>query len=156
MGTRRTPLPGVGTQDDFTTGAGRHLYAAVHHDGRRLPGLHRADAPDTCRAPAPLTPGEATSPAPPAGPAPLDAIRTDGRDPVTEPAPGRRRSPHAGRPPGDTLAPSRTGASGVAVLRRTELHPGPGPGFRLAAGGTLAAPGTRDGVDVLAAIVAGG
>ncbi|MFF9867452.1 cation:proton antiporter regulatory subunit [Streptomyces sp. NPDC013953] len=156
MGTRRTPLPGVGPQDDFTTGAGRYLLAAVHHDGRRLLGLHRADAPDTCRAPVPLTPEEATSPAPPAGEAPLDAIRTDGRDPVTEPAPGRRGSPYAGRPPGDTRPPSRTGASVVAVLRRTGLHPWPGPGRRLAAGDTPAAPGTRDGVDVLAAIAAGG
>ncbi|MGA4797522.1 cation:proton antiporter regulatory subunit [Streptomyces lavendulocolor] len=155
MGTRRTPLPGVGTQFDFTTEAGQHISVVVHHDGRRFLGFYRADDPDTCQASVPLTPEEATGLAHLIDPAPMDAIRTDGLDLVTEHIPVGSRSPYGGRLLGDTRARTRTGASIVAVLRRTSVHPSPGPEFRLAIGDTLVAVGTREGVDALAGIVAG-
>ncbi|MET9802391.1 TrkA C-terminal domain-containing protein [Streptomyces sp. NPDC006368] len=156
MGIRRTPLPGVGTQYDLTTEAGQHISVVVHHDGRRFLGFYRADDPDTCQASVPLTPEEATALAHLVDPAPLDSLRAPGLDLVTEHIPVHSRSPYAGRLLGDTRARTRTGASIVAVLRRTSAHPSPGPDFRLAIGDTLVAVGTRDGVDALAAIIAGG
>ncbi|MEE1756589.1 cation:proton antiporter regulatory subunit [Streptomyces sp. SP18CS02] len=156
MGTRRTPLPGVGTQYDFTTASGQHISVVVHQDGRRFLGFYPADDPDTCLASVPLAPEEATALAHLIDPALLDAIRTDGLDLVSEHIPLTGRSPYAGRLLGDTRARSRTGASVVAVLRRTAAHPSPGPDFRLASGDTLVVVGTREGVDTLATIIGGG
>ncbi|MFF8828099.1 cation:proton antiporter regulatory subunit [Streptomyces sp. NPDC015131] len=156
MGIRRTPLPGVGTRFDFTTEDGQRLSVVVHRDGRRFVGFYGEDDPDTCQASVPLTPEEATSLAHLIDPAPLGAIRTDGLDLVTEHIPVGSRSPYGGRLLGETRARTRTGASVVAVLRRTSVHPSPGPDFRLAVGDTLVAVGTREGVDTLAGIVAGG
>jgi TrkA domain protein len=65
---------------------------------------------------------------------------------------GTRRTPL----PGVGTRDDRTGASVVAGLRRTGVHPSPGPDFRLATGDTPVAAGTRDGVEARAAIVAGG
>ncbi|MEU5974491.1 TrkA C-terminal domain-containing protein [Streptomyces sp. NPDC047315] len=156
MGTRRTSLPGVGTQYDFTTEAGRHISVVVHHDGRRFLGFYKSDDPDACQLEVPLSSDEATALAHLIDPAPIDAVRTDGIDLVTEHIQIGTRSPYAGRLLGDTQARSRTGASIVAVLRRTGAHPSPGPDFRFALGDTLVAVGTREGVDALAEIVAEG
>jgi TrkA domain protein len=156
MGTRRTSLPGVGTQYDFTTEEGRHISVVVHHDGRRFLGFYDAEDPDACRLSVPLTSEEASALAHLIDPAPIDAVRTDGIDLVTEHIPVGSRSPYAGRLLGDTRARSRTGASVVAVLRRTSAHPSPGPDFRFALGDTLVAVGTREGVDALAEIIAEG
>lgn len=155
MGTRRTSLPGVGTQYDFTTESGRHLSVVIHQDGRRFLGFYSADDPDACDATVPLSPDEATALAHLIDPAPIEAVRTDGIDLVTEHIPVSARSPYAGRLLGDTRARTRTGASIVAVLRRTSAHPSPGPDFRLALGDTLVVVGTREGVDSLVEIIYG-
>ncbi|MGW6461611.1 cation:proton antiporter regulatory subunit [Streptomyces sp. NPDC055078] len=156
MGTRRTSLPGVGTQYDFTTEEGRHISVVVHHDGRRFLGFYDSDDPDACLLSVPLSSHEATALAHLIDPAPIDAVRTDGIDLVTEHIPVGSRSPYSGRLLGETEARTRTGASIVAVLRRTSAHPSPGPDFRFALGDTLVAVGTREGVDALAEIIAGG
>ncbi|MGW7418237.1 cation:proton antiporter regulatory subunit [Streptomyces sp. NPDC054863] len=155
MGTRRSTLPGIGTQYDFTTEGGRHLSVVVHHDGRRFIGFYDRDDPDACQQAIPLSPDEATALAHLLDASPTDAVRTDGIDLVTEHIPVTSRSPYGGKLLGDTKARSRTGASIVAVLRRTSAHPSPEPGFRLAIGDTLVAVGTREGVDALADIIAG-
>ncbi|MFI6411756.1 cation:proton antiporter regulatory subunit [Streptomyces sp. NPDC050585] len=155
MSTRRTPLPGVGTQYDFTTEDGRHLSVVVHHDGRRFLGFYRPDDPDACEATVPLTPEDAAALSQLIDPVPVDGIRTDGLDLVTEHIPVTSRSPYGGRLLADTKARSRTGASIVAVLRRTSAHPSPGPDFRLAIGDTLVVVGTREGVDALATLISG-
>ncbi|MCQ0025151.1 potassium transporter TrkA [Streptomyces somaliensis DSM 40738] len=155
MGTRRTSLPGVGTQYDFTTEDGRRLSVVVHHDGRRFLGFYRPDDPDACEAAVPLTPEDAAALADLIDPAPVGGIRTDGLDLVTEHIPVTHHSPYGGRLLGDTRARTRTGASVVAVLRRTGAHPAPGPGFRLTVGDILVVVGTREGTDALAAIIGG-
>ncbi|MFH8347775.1 cation:proton antiporter regulatory subunit [Streptomyces sp. NPDC018045] len=156
MSTRRTALPGVGTRYDVSTRGGRRLSVVVHQDGRRFLGFYSADDPDACQESVPLEPDEATELACLITPSPLDAVPTDGLDLVTEHIPLDARSPYGGRTLGDTRARTRTGASIVAVLRRASAHPAPGPDFRLAIGDTLIAVGTREGVDTLAAIIAGG
>ncbi|WP_236239351.1 cation:proton antiporter regulatory subunit [Streptomyces sp. CC228A] len=155
MPTRRTPLPGVGAQYDFTTEEGRRLSVVVHRDGRRFLGFYRDDDPDTCEAAVALTPEDAAALAQLIDPVPVDGIRTDGLDLVTEHIQVTSRSPYGGRLLGDTRARTRTGASVVAVLRRTSAHPSPGPDFRLAIGDTLVVVGTREGVDALDAIIGG-
>lgn len=156
MSTRRTSLPGVGAQYDFTTRGGRRLSVVVHQDGRRFLGFYSADDPDACQESVALDPDEATALVQLLDPAPLDAIRTDGLDLVTEHIPVEARSPYGGRLLGETRARTRTGASIVAVLRRTSVHPSPGSDFRLAVGDTLVAVGTREGVDTLATIIVEG
>lgn len=155
MGTRRSTLPGIGIQYDFTTEAGRHLSVVVHDDGRRFLGFYSEDDPDACQQAVPLSAEEATALAHLLDAAPTDAVRTDGIDLVTEHIPVTSKSPYGGKLLGDTKARSRTGASIVAVLRRASAHPSPEPDFRLAIGDTLVAVGTRQGVDALADIVAG-
>ncbi|MFG2757789.1 cation:proton antiporter regulatory subunit [Streptomyces wuyuanensis] len=155
MATRRTPLPGVGTQYDFTSESGHHLSLVVHQDGRRFLGFYSADDPDECASSVPLTPDEAGTLAHLLDPAPVEGVRTDGLDLVTEHIPVSARSPYSGRPLGDTRARTRTGASIVAVRRPSSVHPSPGPGFRLMIGDTLVVVGTREGVDALTEIIAG-
>ncbi|MBT2905460.1 TrkA C-terminal domain-containing protein [Streptomyces sp. McG8] len=58
-----------------------------------------------------------------------------------------------GRVLGDTRMRTETGVSVVAVLRRAEAIPSPGPDFRLAGGDTLIVIGTREGVGVAADIL---
>ncbi|MFJ6696534.1 cation:proton antiporter regulatory subunit [Streptomyces sp. NPDC091272] len=155
MGTRRSTLPGIGSQYDFVTEGGRHISVVVHHDGRRFLGFYDESDPDACRQAIPLSQDEATALAHLLDAAPIDAVRTDGIDLVTEHIPVTSRSPYGGKLLGDTKARSRTGASIVAVLRRASAHPSPEPAFRLAIGDTLVAVGTREGVDALAEIIAG-
>ncbi|MEU2160605.1 TrkA C-terminal domain-containing protein [Streptomyces sp. NPDC019208] len=155
MATRRTPLPGVGTQYDFTSESGHHLSLVVHQDGRRFLGFYSTDDPDESEASVPLTPEEAGALARLLAPSPVEGVHTDGLDLVTEHIPVTSRSVYAGRPLGDTRARTRTGASIVAVRRPSSVHPSPGPGFRLMIGDTLVVVGTREGVDALAEIVAG-
>ena len=44
----------------------------------------------------------------------------------------------------------------MAVLRRTGAFPSPAPDFRFAIGDTLVVVGTREGVDAVAELIAGG
>src|SRR5437870_4349843 len=111
MGTRRTTLPGVGTQYDVTTQSGRHISVVVHQDGRRFLGFYGADDPDSCQVSIPLEPHEAASVARLIDPSPMEAVRTDGMGLVTEQIPVNSRSPYAGRLLGETAARTRTGAS---------------------------------------------
>jgi TrkA domain protein len=158
MTTRRTPLPGVGTQYDVVTRAGRHISVVAHQDGRRFVGFYSPDDPDTCQATVPLDRDEALALArlitPEEEPPDLGTGDLD-LDLVTERILLGTRSPYRGRLLGDTRARTRTGASIVAVLRRTGPIPAPGPGFRLEAGDTLVVVGTREGVDDLAQIISG-
>ncbi|MEW2487500.1 TrkA C-terminal domain-containing protein [Streptomyces sp. NPDC048411] len=156
MGTHRTTLPGVGVQYDYITESGQHISVVVHHDGRRFIGFYERDDPDSCQLSVALTPREATGLAHLIDAAPIDAVRTEGIDLVTEHIPLGSRSPYGGRLLGDTRARTRTGASIVAVLRTHSAHPSPGPDFRLAIGDTLVVVGTREGVDTLSEIIAEG
>ncbi|NLU73667.1 cation:proton antiporter regulatory subunit [Streptomyces sp. HNM0575] len=157
MTTQRTKLPGVGTQYDIETRAGRHISVVAHQDGRRFLGFYELDDPDACQATVPLDPDEASSlagllapgEAPRLGTAEMDL------DLVTERIQVTTQSPYRGRPLGDTRARTRTGAYIVAVLRRTGPHPSPGPEFRLEAGDEVVAVGTREGADELARIISG-
>lgn len=153
----RTSLPGVGTRYDLTTGGGNHVSVVVHQDGRRFLGFHDPDDDDNCTNSVPLDPDEAAALGHLLIPAPIDPLQTDLEiDLVTEQIPITAKSPYSGRMLGDTQARTRTGASIVAVLRRTGAIPSPRPDFRFATGDTLVVVGTREGVDAVAELITGG
>jgi TrkA domain protein len=153
----RTTVPGIGTRYDLTTDGGKHVSVVVHTDGRRFLGFHDPEDDDSCLGSVPLGPAEASALGQLLIPAPLEPLRGDIEiDLVTEQIPITSRSPYSGRTLGDTQARSRTGASIVAVLRRTGAVPSPTPAFRFATGDTIVVVGTREGVDAVAELITGG
>lgn len=153
----KTALPGVGTRYDLTTEAGRHLSVVVHQDGRRILSFHDPEDDDACKDASALTPHEATALSELLTPDPVAHLRRHLEiDLVTEHIPVGRRSPYVGRTLGATRARTRTGASIVAVLRRTDAFPSPSPAFRFDLEDTLVVVGTREGVDAVAELIAGG
>jgi TrkA domain protein len=153
----RTTLPGIGTRYDLVTDAGKHVSIVVHNDGRRFLGFHDPQDDDACQATVPLGPSEAAALARLLVPAPIDPVRGELEiDLVTEKIPITAKSPYSGRTLGDTQARTRTGASIVAVLRRTGATPSPTPDFRFATGDTLVVVGTREGVDAVTELINGG
>jgi TrkA domain protein len=155
--TRKVALPGVGTRVDLDTETGHHVSVVVHLDGRRTIGIHDPEDEDSCKETVTLAPPEAAALAEVLVPDSLRAVRQQVEiDLVTERIPVSKHSPYAGRPLGDTQARTRTGASIVAVLRRTGAFPSPTPDFRFAIGDVLVVVGTREGVNAVATLIAGG
>lgn len=153
----KTSLPGVGARYDLTTEGGRHLSVVAHQDGHRVLGLHDPEDDDSCKLSASLTKQEATALGKLLIPDPVAHLPKGLElDLVTERVLVSGRSPYSGRTLGDTQARSRTGASIVAVLRRTGAVPSPTPAFRLAAGDALVVVGTREGVNAVIELIAGG
>ncbi|MET9217471.1 cation:proton antiporter regulatory subunit [Streptomyces sp. NPDC008079] len=154
---RKTPLPGVGARYDMTTESGRHLSVVVHQDGRRFLAFHDPEDDDACKDATALAPHEASALADLLTPDPVGHLQQHLEiDLVTEHITVSKRSPYAGRTLGDTQVRTRTGASIVAVLRRTSAVPSPTPDFRFAVGDTLVVVGTREGVGAVAELITGG
>ncbi|MER5861322.1 TrkA C-terminal domain-containing protein [Streptomyces sp900105245] len=153
--TSSTPLPGIGVRYDLTTREDRRVSVVAHRDGSRTLSAYRRDDPDACALSVRLTGGEAE--------ALVDALKPTHHSPallsttefglVAERIELSSASHWNGRLLGDTRMRTETGVSIVAVLRRAEAIPSPGPGFRLAGGDTLIVIGTREGTDAAAAIL---
>ncbi|MFE7273392.1 cation:proton antiporter regulatory subunit [Streptomyces sp. NPDC057623] len=151
-----TPLPGIGVRYDLTTRERRLLSVVAHRDGARTLNAYRQDDPDECAMSVRMTSGEAE--------ALIDALMPAHHSPsllsttelglVAERIELSSVSHWNGRVLGDTRMRTETGVSIVAVLRRAEAIPSPGPDFRLAGGDTLIVIGTREGVDAAAGILA--
>jgi TrkA domain protein len=150
-----TPLPGIGVRYDLDTRERRRLSVVAHRDGSRTLSAYREDDPDASALSVRLTDGEAA--------ALVDALLPAHHSPsllsttelglVAERVPLSGTSYWNGRVLGDTRMRTETGVSIVAVLRRAEAIPSPGPDFRLAGGDTLIVIGTREGVEAAAAIL---
>ena len=154
---RKTRLPGVGTRYDLRTEGGTHLSVVVRQDGSRVLAFHDPWDDDSCKDAAPLAPHESTALSELLNPDPVGHLHQHIEiDLVTEHIPVTKRSPFAGRTLGATQARTRTGASIVAVLRRTDAIPSPTPDFRFGIGDTLVVVGTREGVDAVAELITGG
>ncbi|GHJ41190.1 cation:proton antiporter regulatory subunit [Streptomyces sp. TS71-3] len=154
---RKTALPGVGVRYDLDTQAGKHLSVVVHQDGRRTIGFHDPADDESCKETVTLAPQEATALGQVLLPDSLRAVRSQVEiDLVTERIPITKQSAYGGRTLGETRARTLTGASIVAVLRRTGAFPSPAPDFRFAIGDTLVVVGTREGVNAVSTLIAGG
>ncbi|WP_406864630.1 TrkA C-terminal domain-containing protein [Streptomyces sp. HUAS MG47] len=150
-----TPLPGIGVKYDLTTREHRHVSVVAHRDGTRSVNIYRADDPDACLQSLHLTAGESA--------ALIDALMPAHHSPsllhttelglVAERIELSATSHWNGRQLGETRMRTETGVSLVAVLRRADAVPSPGPDFRLAGGDTLIVIGTREGVDAAALIL---
>ncbi|MEU6084440.1 TrkA C-terminal domain-containing protein [Streptomyces sp. NPDC047108] len=150
-----TPLPGIGVRYDLTTREQRRLSVVAHRDGSRTLNAYQEDDPDACALSARLTAGEAE--------ALIDAMMPAHHSPsllsttelglVAERVELSSTAHWNGRLLGETKMRTDTGVSIVAVLRRAEAIPSPGPDFRLAGGDTLIVIGTREGVEAAAEIL---
>ncbi|MEU6497213.1 TrkA C-terminal domain-containing protein [Streptomyces sp. NPDC046984] len=149
------PLPGIGVRYDLTTREQRRLSVVAHRDGSRTLSAYREDDPDACALSVRLTSGEAE--------ALIGALMPKHHSPsllsttelglVAERIELSATSYWNGRLLGDMRMRTDTGVSIVAVLRRAEAIPSPGPEFRLAGGDTLIVIGTREGVEAAAVIL---
>ncbi|MFJ5557888.1 cation:proton antiporter regulatory subunit [Streptomyces sp. NPDC093250] len=141
----RTPLPDGGVRYDMATRERRRLSVVAHLDGSRTLNVYGTDA-DVLSVR--LAADEAA--------VVIDAVMPARHSPsllataelglVAERIELPEGSRWQGRPLGDTRMRTETGVSVVAVLRRAEAIPSPGPEFRLASGDTLIVIGTREGV----------
>lgn len=152
-----TPLPGIGTRQDFEIRARRRVGVVNHRDGRLELIVSKADDPDACTAEISLTPDEATTLANLLGaPQLVENLRDETREVAgitTKQFPINSRSPYDGRSLGDTQMRTRTSVSIVAVMRAGTVHPSPRPDFTFAGGDLVVVVGTKDGLTKAAEIL---
>jgi TrkA domain protein len=148
-----TSLPGVGLRHEFTTRAGEHLGVVTHRTGRRDLIVYAREDPDAARVTLPLTAEESSALAEMLGGSKLVARFGELQHKVEGLAidwvPIPRGSPFAGRTIAAAGVRSTTGVSIVAVLRRGEAFPAPGPDFVLEAADTVVVVGTSAGIEAL-------
>jgi TrkA domain protein len=145
-----TPLPGIGTRQDFVSRAGRRIGVITYRDGRMELIVSREDDPDACTASIPLTVDEAGALSNLLGAPQLVAQlrrENDGLPGVhTKQLQVTHGSPYDGRTLGDTALRTRTAVSVVAVVRAGTVHPSPRPDFVLGGGDALITVGTSEGL----------
>ncbi|MFS8478711.1 MAG: cation:proton antiporter regulatory subunit [Micromonosporaceae bacterium] len=160
MGIRieQTTLPGIGLRQDVLTASGRRLGVIRRGTGRELL-VSALDDPDACVASIPLTDEEADALAEILSASMIASRLNQLSEGIaglfTEQIAIGASSPYIGRRLGETRARTRTKASIVAVLRDKQVIASPGPEFVFAANDVVVAVGTREGVDGVAAILAG-
>ncbi len=146
-------LPGVGIRYEFATRAGDRIGVVAHRSGRREIYVGEREDPDAFRSILELSDDESRTLAELLGGSRITRELTKLRQAVEGLAldwlPIDPDSPYAGRPLGETRARTRTGVSIVAVMRRDEAIPAPGPGFPLEAGDTLVVVGRPRDIEVL-------
>jgi TrkA domain protein len=156
----RVELPGIGVRHDLFTADGRRLSVVSFRDGGRELALSDEDDPDRADEMIELTDDEATALSEVLGGTLLLTQLAGLREQVAglymEQIPVRADSPYVGRTLGDTKARTLTRCSIVAIIRDTGVVPAPVPADRLSSGDSLVAVGTRDGLDKLVRIIAGG
>lgn len=145
-----TPLPGIGTREDFTARSGQRIGVITHRGGQVELIISRLDDPDACAASTPLTAEESNALASLLGaPQLVSQLAEQQRDlegiTMTQ-LPIMPGSPFEGRTLGDTAMRTRTGVSVVAVVRQQVVHPSPGPEFAFAANDLVVMVGTTSGL----------
>ncbi|WP_145738163.1 cation:proton antiporter regulatory subunit [Saccharopolyspora dendranthemae] len=145
-----TPLPGLGTRQDFTTGSGHRVGVITYRDGRFELIVSDHEDPDKVAASVELTSTETSTLAGLLGAPQLVSKLAEQQREVagvtTWQLPVPAGSPYAGRELGDTEMRTRTSVSIVAVVRDNVVHPSPRPDFVFAAGDLVVVVGTADGL----------
>ena len=148
-------LPGVGARFDLTTDNGDQLGVVVHRSGRRDVAIYDKADPDACRAQVHLEEHEARDLAELLGGRRLSEeaarLRTQVAGITLDWLTVEPDAPWAGITVGEADVRSVTGVSIVAIIRRGEPSPSPGPEDRFEVGDTVFAIGMPDGLEVLAA-----
>jgi TrkA domain protein len=145
-----TPLPGIGTRQDFVSRNGRRIGVITYRDGRVELIVSREDDPDGCAASIPLSVDEASALAGLLGAPQLVAQLSKENAALagvhTKQLQLAHGSPYDGRTLGDTALRTRTAVSVVAVVRVGTVHPSPRPDFVLGGGDALVTIGTSEGL----------
>jgi TrkA domain protein len=152
-----TALPGVGVRYEFNTDDGRRVGVVHHRIGRRELFVCRADDPDVAVVNIKLSDDDSHALSEALGGSTVIENLTHLQQQVEGLAidwlPVEERSPYAAGTIGDARIRTRTGVSVVAVIRREQAIPAPGPEFRLDPGDTLVVVGTPEGVQQLQEIL---
>ena len=152
-----TPLPEGGVRYDLATKERRRLSVVAHPDGSRTLCVYGRDDVNADAVSLRLVADEAAvliDAVMPARPSPA-VLATAELGLVAERIELAEASRWDGRSLGDTRMRTATGVSIVAVLRRAEAIPSPGPDFQLAGGDTLIVIGTQEGVGAAGGILRG-
>lgn len=148
-----TKLPGVGVRHDFVTEEGDRVGVIVHRSGRREIVVYDSDDPDACSPMLDLTAsdtrvlGELLGASRVAEAVGAVQHEIDGLSIEWIQLPDG--SGVAGSTIEDGQYRTRTGASIVAVVRVDHTVPAPTPQFEFAAGDTVVAVGTTEGLELL-------
>ncbi|MFC6093592.1 cation:proton antiporter regulatory subunit [Saccharothrix lopnurensis] len=160
MNVEVTPLPGIGTRQDFMIRAGRRMGVITHRDGKFELIVSRKDDPDDCMASIAMTSAEAATLAGLLGGPQLVAhLQEQHRDVAgisTQQFPVVPGSRFDGSPLSETELRTRTGASIVAVVRANGVHPSPRPDFVFAGGDQVVVVGTAEGLAAAGELLGGG
>ena len=155
-----TQLPGLGTQQDFTTRSGHRVGVITYRDGRFELIVSGHDDADAVAASVALTTSETSTLANLLGAPQLVAQLTEQQREVTGVTtwqlPITSGSPYVGRALGDTEMRTRTSVSIVAVVRDGTVHPSPRPDFTFAGGDMVVVVGTADGLSAASEILDNG
>ncbi|GAB3879055.1 cation:proton antiporter regulatory subunit [Kibdelosporangium lantanae] len=146
MDVEVTPLPGIGTRQDFVSRGGRRIGVVTTRDGKVELIVSKEDDPDSCVASIPLTGEEAGTLAALLGAPQLVSRLEEQTGITTRQLPLAPSTPYDGRTLGDTALRTRTAVSVVAVVRGGTVHPSPRPDFQLVGGDRLVTVGTSDGI----------
>ncbi|RSM86573.1 potassium transporter TrkA [Kibdelosporangium aridum] len=160
MNVEVTPLPGLGTRQDFVSRGGRRIGVITYRDGKMEMIVSKQDDTDSCVASIPLTTEEGATLATLLGaPQLVSQLRDQHREVTginTRQLPLVPGSPYDGKTLGDTALRTRTAVSVVAVVRNGTVHPSPRPDFRLVGGDMLVTVGTPDGLSNAADVLESG
>lgn len=154
---REVKLPGVGIRYEFETQDGRTVGIVTHRTGRRE--IYLADENDSDRFDLMLAldPADARIVAELLGASRVAEELADLQQRleglVIDWLPLRDDSPYAHRPMGDAKIRTRTGVSVVAIVRKEEALPVPGPDMQLLPGDYLVVVGTHRGIEELVRIL---
>ncbi|HEX2299510.1 MAG TPA: cation:proton antiporter regulatory subunit [Pseudonocardiaceae bacterium] len=150
MDVQVTPLPGIGTLEDFTTRSGHRIGVITHRDGHMELIVSRDGDPEACATSTPLSAEESNTLANLLGAPHLVSRLAEQQRAlegiITSQFPIAPGSPYAGRTLGDTALRTRTAVSVVAVVRQGTVHPSPRPDFVFAPGDMVVMVGTNDGL----------
>lgn len=160
MNVEVTPLPGIGTRQDFMIRAGRRVGVITYRDGKFELIVSHSDDPDGCAASIPLSAAEAGTLAGLLGAPQLVAhLEEQHRDVAgisTQQFPIVPGSRFDGRPLAETELRTRTGASIVAVVRAGSVHPSPRPDFVFGGADLVVVVGTREGLNAAGELLGSG
>lgn len=154
---REVKLPGVGIRYEFETQDGRTVGIVTHRTGRREIYLASEDDKDRFDLMLALAPPDARVVAELLGASRVAEELADLQQRieglVIDWLPLRDDSPFANRPMGDARIRTRTGVSVVAIVRKEEALPVPGPDITLQPGDYLVVVGTHRGIEQLVQIL---